>query len=216
MIAMASRCGPVGGERIWRALNNPPRTVASAFADHNPKGYGALQRDRVFDHYLDGVFYDKRPSLWVEPKSDWGSGAVQLIEIPTDDEIHDNVVATWGAIRPRQGRQQIRLRLQALLAGGRALSLPARALRRDAHGAWRPAGPPPAGGGPQVHGGIFGRPAGDTALRHQAHDGPVDPHAAISPTTNIPRPCRTGSSDTGAPSSTSSSTGPIRSSSNAS
>ena len=84
-----------GGERIWRPLNNPPHTVASAFADHNPKGYGTLQRDRVFDHYLDGVFYDRRPSLWVEPKGEWGSGSVQLIEIPTDDEIHDNVVATW-------------------------------------------------------------------------------------------------------------------------
>ncbi len=83
------------GDRIWRPLNNPERTTASAFADHAPKGYGTLQRDRIFDHYQDGVFYDRRPSLWVEPKSDWGTGAVQLIEIPTDDEIHDNVVATW-------------------------------------------------------------------------------------------------------------------------
>lgn len=83
------------GLRIWRPLNNPERTTASAFSDHNPKGYGTLQRDRLFDHYLDGVNYDRRPSLWVEPKADWGTGAVHLIEIPTDDEIHDNVVATW-------------------------------------------------------------------------------------------------------------------------
>jgi glucans biosynthesis protein len=88
------------GEHIWRPLNNPPRTIASAFADKSPKGYGTLQRDRVFDHYLDGVFYDRRPSLWVEPKQDWGTGAVQLIEIPTDDEIHDNVVATWVPSEP--------------------------------------------------------------------------------------------------------------------
>ncbi len=88
------------GERIWRPLNNPERTTASAFADQSPRGYGALQRDRNFDHYLDGVFYDRRPSLWVEPAGDWGRGAVQLIEIPTDDEIHDNVVATWVPAEP--------------------------------------------------------------------------------------------------------------------
>ena len=83
------------GERIWRPLNNPTQTRASAFTDSRPRGFGLLQRDRAFDHYQDGVFYEKRPSLWVEPIGDWGQGEVQLIEIPTDDEIHDNVVAMW-------------------------------------------------------------------------------------------------------------------------
>lgn len=83
------------GERIWRPLNNPKRTMASAFADQTPRGFGLLQRDRNFDHYLDGVAYDRRPSLWIEPLGDWGAGSVQLIEIPTDDEIHDNIVAMW-------------------------------------------------------------------------------------------------------------------------
>ena len=93
-------------EHLWRPLNNPPRTMASAFGDENPKGFGLLQRDRNFDHYQDGVNYDKRPSLWVEPlggldgKTDakskgWGKGAIHLVEIPTDDEIHDNIVAMW-------------------------------------------------------------------------------------------------------------------------
>src|SRR5450830_656674 len=83
------------GEHLWRPLNNPPRTTASAFGDNNPRGFGLLQRDRNFDHYQDGVRYEHRPSLWVEPLQGWGEGAVQLIEIPTDDEIHDNVVAMW-------------------------------------------------------------------------------------------------------------------------
>jgi glucans biosynthesis protein len=83
------------GERLWRPLNNPPRIMASAFSDENPRGFGLLQRDRNFDHYLDGVNYDKRPSLWVEPRGSWGKGSVQLVEIPTDDEIHDNIVAMW-------------------------------------------------------------------------------------------------------------------------
>ncbi|MBB3974715.1 glucan biosynthesis protein [Hansschlegelia beijingensis] len=83
------------GERIWRPLNNPPRIMTSTFSDENPKGFGLLQRDRDFDHYEDGVRYEDRPSTWVEPVGDWGKGAVQLVELPTDDEIHDNVVAYW-------------------------------------------------------------------------------------------------------------------------
>ncbi len=83
------------GERAWRPLNNPRRTIASAFVDNNPRGFGLMQRDREVGHYLDGVFYERRPSLWVETQGEWGRGSVQLIEIPTDDEIHDNIVAMW-------------------------------------------------------------------------------------------------------------------------
>ncbi len=98
------------GEHIWRPLSDPPRTVASAFADKNPRGFGLLQRDRVFDHYLDGVRYDRRPSLWVEPLDDWGEGSVQLIEIPTDDEIHDNIVAMWVPKSPATAGTQLKMR----------------------------------------------------------------------------------------------------------
>lgn len=83
------------GERIWRQLNNPEVTRASAFVDTNPRGFGLIQRDRDVSHFYDGVRYHRRPSLWVEPIGDWGKGAVQLIEIPTDDEIHDNIGALW-------------------------------------------------------------------------------------------------------------------------
>jgi glucan biosynthesis protein len=94
------------GERAWRPLNNPPRTIASSFVDNNPRGFGLMQRDRVFGHYLDGVFYEKRPSLWIEPVGAWGKGAVQLIEIPTDDEIHDNIVAMWVPEQPIRAGQR--------------------------------------------------------------------------------------------------------------
>ncbi|KAA2236682.1 glucan biosynthesis protein [Salinarimonas soli] len=89
-----------GGERIWRPLNNPRGTVVSAFGDENPRGFGLMQRDRAFDHYLDGVHYERRPSLWIEPQGPWGRGSVQLVEIPTDDEIHDNIVAMWVPAEP--------------------------------------------------------------------------------------------------------------------
>jgi glucans biosynthesis protein len=90
------------GERLWRPLGNAPRPTINVFAD--PVGgsaFGLLQRDRNFDHYQDdGVFYEKRPSLWVEPKGDWGPGSVMLYEIPTNRETDDNVVAFWTPDRP--------------------------------------------------------------------------------------------------------------------
>ncbi len=89
------------GERIWRPLNNPSQVRTNSFLDKDPKGFGLLQRDRAFHNYEDdGVFYDRRPSVWVEPLEDWGEGAVQLVEIPTDDEIHDNIVAYWVPKEP--------------------------------------------------------------------------------------------------------------------
>lgn len=88
------------GEHIWRPLNNPPQIMVSSFVDKTPRGFGLLQRDRVFDHYQDGVRYHLRPSAWVEPIGDWGAGAVQLTEIPTDDEIRDNICAMWVPAEP--------------------------------------------------------------------------------------------------------------------
>lgn len=84
------------GERLWRPINNPPRVMTSSFVDKDLKGFGLMQRDRDFVHYLDdGVFYERRPSVWVEPLDGWGEGALHLVEIPTDDEINDNVVVYW-------------------------------------------------------------------------------------------------------------------------
>ncbi|HEX4178131.1 MAG TPA: glucan biosynthesis protein, partial [Rhizomicrobium sp.] len=64
--------------------------------DNNPKGFGLIQRDRDFENYQDdGAYYNRRPGVWIEPRGNWGAGAVQLVEIPTEDEIHDNIVAYW-------------------------------------------------------------------------------------------------------------------------
>jgi glucans biosynthesis protein len=88
------------GERIWRPLNNPIRIFHTSYLDQSPKGFGLAQRDRDFDHYLDGVGYERRPTAWVEPLGDWGRGQVQLVEIPTDDEIYDNIAAYWLRAEP--------------------------------------------------------------------------------------------------------------------
>ncbi|HEY1613866.1 MAG TPA: glucan biosynthesis protein [Rhizomicrobium sp.] len=96
-----------GGERIWRPLIDPPRVQTNSFVDTNPKGFGLMQRDRKFENYEDdGAFYNRRPGIWVEPRGNWGAGAVQLVEIPTDDEIHDNIVAYWQPSAPIKAGDQ--------------------------------------------------------------------------------------------------------------
>jgi glucans biosynthesis protein len=98
-------------ERIWRPLNNPPRVTTNTFIDRDVKGFGLLQRDRDFVHYLDdGVFYERRSSVWVEPLDPWGEGAVHLLEIPTDDETQDNVAAYWCPTEPFRAGEQRRYR----------------------------------------------------------------------------------------------------------
>ncbi len=105
------------GERIWRPIVNPPRVMTSAFLDKDVQGFGLLQRDRDFVHYLDdGVFYERRASVWVEPRDAWGEGAVHLVEIPTDDETADNIVAYWAPKVPLKagGAKMWRYRLSWL------------------------------------------------------------------------------------------------------
>ncbi|HKP56268.1 MAG TPA: glucan biosynthesis protein D [Polyangiales bacterium] len=105
------------GERIMRPLNSPSRVITSSFFDKSPKGFGLMQRDRDVEHYLDGVNYDLRPSLWVEPIGDWGEGAVSLVEIPTDDEIHDNIVAFWMSKQPVKAGNALRYRYRLYWQG---------------------------------------------------------------------------------------------------
>ncbi len=84
------------GEWLWRPLDNSKYLRISSFSDNNPKGFGLMQRDRNPEHYMDfEAIYEQRPSVWVEPLEAWGKGVVQLVEIPSVQEIHDNIVAYW-------------------------------------------------------------------------------------------------------------------------
>ena len=89
------------GEHLWRPLANPHKLQISAFLDAGPRGFGLIQRNRAFESYQDiEAGYERRPSLWVEPVGDWGTGAVTLVEIPSDSEINDNIVAYWAPRDP--------------------------------------------------------------------------------------------------------------------
>ncbi len=88
-------------EWLWRPVSNRETLQISAFVDEGPRGFGLLQRDRDFDDLQDDdQQYEKRPSLWIEPIGAWGPGAVQLVEIPSESEINQNILAYW---RPRDG-----------------------------------------------------------------------------------------------------------------
>ena len=84
------------GEWLWRPLQNPRQLTVSSFAMKRLQGFGLMQRDRRFSSYEDvEARYESRPSAWIKPLGDWGAGRVELVQIPTPDETHDNIVAYW-------------------------------------------------------------------------------------------------------------------------
>src|SRR4051812_38580350 len=95
------------GEELWRPLSNPKDLQISAFSDLNPRGFGLMQRQKDFAAYQDlESNFERRPSLWVEPIGDWGEGSVKLLEIPTKEEIHDNIAGFWHPKEPLQAKAE--------------------------------------------------------------------------------------------------------------
>ena len=95
------------GEMLWRPLANPKNLQVSSFVDKNPRGFGLMQRPSDPEDFADfEALYHKRPSLWVTPDMDWGSGVIRLVEIPTDREIYDNIVAYWRPHQPLEPGQE--------------------------------------------------------------------------------------------------------------
>jgi len=84
------------GEVLWRPLVNPPAMQHQRFASKGLRGFGLMQRARDFADYQD-LFnpYQQVPSVWVEPRGHWGEGEVNLVELTTQCEGLDNVVAFW-------------------------------------------------------------------------------------------------------------------------
>ena len=84
------------GELLWRPLNNASVMRHQRFDAPGIRGFGLLQRDRSFASYQDLFnFYHLHPSIWVEPRGTWGDGTVHLVELSTQYEGLDNIVAFW-------------------------------------------------------------------------------------------------------------------------
>jgi glucans biosynthesis protein len=89
------------GEWTWRPLRNPRTLELNSFRMTNPRGFGLIQRDRDFEHFQDlETHMEMRPSVWIAPKGDWGAGNVELVQIPTQADIHDNIVSYWIPAEP--------------------------------------------------------------------------------------------------------------------
>ena len=127
-------------EWVWRPLSNRNNLQLSSFVDASPKGFGFLTRDRDISAYQDDVaHWEQRPSLWVEPLGEWGEGAVQLVEIPSESDFNQNIIAYW---RPKQ-----------LLANGAEANFAYRQFW-----CWEPPARPPLASVADARGGRAGRP----------------------------------------------------------
>ena len=121
-------------EQVWRPLVNPRTLQTTPMQDTDPRGFGLVQRRRAFEDYGDlQVLYGRRPGAWVEPIGAWGEGAVSLVEIPTDTEYNDNIVAAWRPPRAAPRRQRARLHLPPALGRRPAAENPARPHRHAPH-----------------------------------------------------------------------------------
>lgn len=84
------------GEWLWRPLVNPSRLSLSYLQVKRLGGFGLIQRDTAFHDFEDAeARYDLRPSAWISPRQGWSDGEVVLVEIPTNSETNDNIVAFW-------------------------------------------------------------------------------------------------------------------------
>uniref|UniRef100_UPI00356B419E glucan biosynthesis protein n=1 Tax=Marinobacter sp. TaxID=50741 RepID=UPI00356B419E len=84
------------GEWLWRPLVNPSRLTLGYLQVNRLGGFGLIQRDTAFHQFEDAeARYDLRPSAWIAPRKGWTDGEVVLVEIPTDSETNDNIVAFW-------------------------------------------------------------------------------------------------------------------------
>lgn len=86
---------------IWRPLRRPQVPRVSQWPTEELHGFGLIQRDRDIAHYQDNeALYHIRPSVWVTPEAEWGTGRVELLELPSEHEGGDNIGAYWVSDKP--------------------------------------------------------------------------------------------------------------------
>ena len=87
LMIFARRCTiPTAWRSITAAAKNcgvpsaiPRDLQISTFADLNTRGFGLMQRQKIFAYQdIQDRGFEKRPSLWAEPIGDWGEGSEQF------------------------------------------------------------------------------------------------------------------------------------------
>ena len=102
--------------RVALAAARQPRALhVSALRGRGPTGFGLIQRDRDFDHYQDlETRAERRPERRGSRRRATGApGRVELVEIPTNADINDNIVAYWVPERQLAAGRAARVRLHA-------------------------------------------------------------------------------------------------------
>lgn len=84
------------GTWLWRALGQQSYPSIIQLPYSSMQGFGLVQRDTHKESYLDDeALYHQRPSVWITPKSDWGPGRLELLELDAPHEGIDNIAAWW-------------------------------------------------------------------------------------------------------------------------
>lgn len=123
------------GEWLWRPLVNPAELQLSYHHVQGLDGFGLIQRDQMFNDFQDNeARYDRRPSMWVEPEGEndegWGQGEVVLVEIPSNAESNDNIVAFFKPAQSVKAGESRRFKYSVTFGGPDIAEQPnARAVR---------------------------------------------------------------------------------------
>jgi len=105
------------GTNLWRPLSNPQRLHWTILREAGSSQFGLMQRRHELNAFEDlEARYDLRPSVWVSPVSDFPEGSIALLELPTPDETHDNIVAFWSPLNPPDAGDELALEYQVLWA----------------------------------------------------------------------------------------------------
>lgn len=83
-------------EWTWRALSRQSYPSISRIDVNDLQGFGLLQREQDYERYRDDqALYHKRPSIWIEPQTEFPAGYMELMELPGAHEGIDNIGAYW-------------------------------------------------------------------------------------------------------------------------
>jgi len=97
------------GDWIWQPLLNPSKITIHSFSAGSE--FGLLQRDRHFASYEDAeTNYHRRPSAVVRLEQGFETGRILLVQLPTNNEFMDNIVAFWSPPGPVDGGTKLDLK----------------------------------------------------------------------------------------------------------